>query len=305
MPHRICAWDPSSLAPMSDSSTSAVPVFAAVAWATMGFGVLVTLGGAVDSLADPTVVIGAVVFGAGAVTLVFLGFRSFAFGHVARRAAVTAGLLAVLQGILMAINEAAGWLDDEISVARMAIEVLLTANVLMLFGALALAAWWGSGFSLPRRNLRSSDGRWLVVGASTLLVLAATGALNSLSDAVLPADAVAGDLADEFGPAAPALRSVGIVHPLLSVVGGMFVAWIAAARTKLASQTSKRLATALVFMVLSQMFIGIASIFFLTPTAIQVIHLAVANVMWIVFVVLGASVLGDREVTQTAQAVAG
>ena len=50
------------------------------------------------------------------------------------------------------------------------------------------------------------------------------------------------------------------------------------------------------------MFIGIANIFFLTPLALQIVHLMVADVLWIVFVGFGASLLGDpvRSAAQTS-----
>lgn len=45
--------------------------------------------------------------------------------------------------------------------------------------------------------------------------------------------------------------------------------------------------------VLLQFFVGIANIFFLTPLAIQVIHLMIADALWITFVLFSVSWLGD------------
>ena len=56
---------------------------------------------------------------------------------------------------------------------------------------------------------------------------------------------------------------------------------------------TQRAASAVTLVVLSQMFIGIANIFFLTPLSLQIIHLMVADVLWIAFVVFGASFLSD------------
>ena len=83
-----------------------------------------------------------------------------------------------------------------------------------------------------------------------------------------------------------------MLHPALAVVGGMFVAWVATGRSRTASARSRQLATVLTFTVLSQMFIGIANIYFFTPISIQLIHLAVADIMWIVYVVFAASLMG-------------
>jgi cytochrome c oxidase assembly protein subunit 15 len=43
--------------------------------------------------------------------------------------------------------------------------------------------------------------------------------------------------------------------------------------------------------VLSQVFIGIGNIFLLTPLTMQIVHLMVADALWILFVLLGASAL--------------
>ncbi len=45
--------------------------------------------------------------------------------------------------------------------------------------------------------------------------------------------------------------------------------------------------------VLLQFFVGIANIFFLTPLAIQVIHLMVADLLWLSYVFFCVSWLGD------------
>jgi len=46
--------------------------------------------------------------------------------------------------------------------------------------------------------------------------------------------------------------------------------------------------------VLSQFFVGIANIFFLTPLSLQVLHLMVADLLWIAFVLFSLSLLGDE-----------
>ena len=166
-------------------------------------------------------------------------------------------------------------------------------NTFLLLGALTLTAWWGSGNAPPQQSLRSRTGLWLLGGAAILLVLGATGALNALADTVFPSDTVTGDLAEKFGPTAPWLSRLRIVHPVVAVIGGMAVAWIATKESRRASERSRRLASAVTIIVLSQMFVGIANIFFLTPLSLQVIHLMVADLLWIVYVVYAAALIGE------------
>jgi heme A synthase len=82
-----------------------------------------------------------------------------------------------------------------------------------------------------------------------------------------------------------------VIHPVLAVVGGIFVAWIAVRLSADSPEKPKRLAFAITLIVFSQMFVGVANIYLQTPLFMQVTHLMIADVLWIVFVVFGATVL--------------
>lgn len=306
---------------ISESSRTKQRVFAGVAWATLAFNVLVIVGGSIvratgsgdgcgetwpkcgDQFIPPSPAVETVIefshrvssflAGIGVAAVFVLALWVFRKGSVVRKAATWSGVFLVLEALLGAALVLFGWVDDDVSVGRMLVVPLHLTNTFLLLGSLTLTAWWGSGFPTPKQTFRSPAGRWLLIGALTILVIGATGALNALADTVFPADSVTGDLADKFGPTAPTLSRLRIVHPVISVVGGMFVAWIATSRSRRSPERTTRLASAVTLIVLSQMFVGIANIFFLTPLSLQLIHLVVADVLWIAFVVFGASLVGD------------
>ncbi len=145
----------------------------------------------------------------------------------------------------------------------------------------------------PTTEGKQKSIRWLWIGAIVLLILGATGALNALADTIFPADSVAEGIADEFGPTAPLLLRLRIIHPVVAIAGGLLVGWIAADTARRGSRTTKRLASTVSIVVLLQFFVGIANIFFLTPLVIQVTHLMVADILWLSFVLFCVSWLGD------------
>lgn len=320
-----------TLLPMPDVSAKNRRLFSAVAWATLAFNVLVVIGGAIvratgsgDGCGEtwpkcgdqfipssPTVEtviefshrVSSFVAGIGVLFVVILAFRCFAKGDIVRRAAVLSGVVLVVEALVGAALVVFGWVDDDISVGRLIVVPLHLANTFVLLGALTATAWWGSGFDKPRRSWRSKSGRWIAVGAAVLIVLGATGALNALADTIFPSDSVTGDLASKFGPTAPLLSKLRVIHPFVSVIGGMLVAWIATGEARRASERTKRFATIVTFVMLSQVFVGIANIFFLTPLIIQVIHLLVADILWIAYVLFAVSLMGDRERVLASQAV--
>ena len=204
----------------------------------------------------------------------------------------------VLEALLGAALVLFGWVDADISVGRLVVVPLHLINTFLLLGSLAVTAWWGSGFPPPSHELDKSTKRWLIVGGLVILVLGVSGALNALADTVFPSESVVGDLSEKFGPTAPLLSNLRIVHPIVAIAGGLLVGWIATSRSLHAGTRSKRLSGAVVIVIFSQFFIGIVNIFLLTPLLVQVIHLMVADILWIAYVFLWASLLGERQVTQ-------
>ena len=94
-------------------------------------------------------------------------------------------------------------------------------------------------------------------------------------------------------------------HPLLSIVLGLGVAYIAQTLSRDASEGTRRFAVIILGLIVLQFFVGITNIFLLTPVEVQVIHLAMADAIWIAYVLFGASWLGDPvSVAQDAKAAA-
>ncbi len=232
--------------------------------------------------------------GLGVAALFFMALWVYDRGHIVRRAAFVSAVLLVIEALLGAALVLFGWVEDDISGGRMVAVALHLTNTFLLLGALTLTAWWGSGHPAPRAYDKRTV-RWLVAGAATILVLGATGALNAIGDAVFPADSVASGIADEFGPTAPLLLRLRVIHPVVAVAGGIFVAWVAMRLSLSAGARSKRMSLWVTIIVFSQMFIGIANILLLTPLYAQVVHLMVADVLWISFVLFGATTLADTD----------
>lgn len=316
---------------MVDVSPVRSRVFALVAWATLAFNVLVVLGGTVvratgsgdgcgetwpkcgDQFVPPNATAETLIefshrassflAGLGVALVVILALWFFPRGNLVRKAALVSGIFLVLEALLGAALVLFGWVDADVSVGRLFVVPLHLINTFLLIGSLGVTAWLGSGLPSPTRKLNSSAQRWLLAGALVILVISVTGALNALADTIFPAVSVVGDLSEKFGPTAPFLSKLRLLHPLVAIGGGLLVAWIAVNASRTGSLRSQRLSGAVTIVVLTQFFIGIANIYFLTPLSIQVIHLMVADVLWLVYVFLTMSVLGDDERARTTDEV--
>jgi heme A synthase len=307
---------------MPEASRRRRRIFSIVAWSALVFNLAVVAGGTIvratgsgdgcgqtwpkcgDQFIPPNATVETLIefshrassfaAGIGIAALFVLSFWAFSKGSIVRKAAMASLILLVIEALLGASLVLFSWVDADISVGRMIAVPLHLTNTFFLLGALALTAWWSSGNPEPA-NERSRDSmRWLLIGAVTLLVVGGTGALNAIADAVFPSESVVAGISAEFGPTAPALLRLRIVHPVLAVSGGMFVGWVATRFSLSKSATTRRLAGAVVLIVLSQVFIGLGNVFLLTPIGMQVLHLMVADALWILFVLLGASALSER-----------
>jgi len=241
--------------------------------------------------------------GIGVAFVVVLALWFFAKGHLVRKAAVVSGVLLIVEALLGAALVLYGWVDADVSAARMIVVPLHLTNTFLLLGALTITAWWGSGFRVPAKPINRSTMTWLVWGAAVIVVVGASGALNALADTIFPSQSVTGGLAEKFGPTAPILSKLRVIHPILAVAGGLFVAWLATSRGRFGSPFTRRMSSAVTLIVFSQFFVGIANVFFLTPLSLQVVHLMVADFLWIAYVLFSMSLLGDGVAAKPKQSV--
>lgn len=167
------------------------------------------------------------------------------------------------------------------------------ANTLILIAWIGLTAWFASGQPAPRLQLNA---RLATVAATLfgLIVIGMTGAIAALGDTLFPASSLAEGLAQDLSPTAHLLLRLRILHPTLAVaVGGVaaVLAWWSSLQHRAPmAQTLGRAAGALV---LVQWAVGTTNLLLLAPIWLQLIHLLMADLLWLAFVFLGAALLAD------------
>jgi cytochrome c oxidase assembly protein subunit 15 len=103
---------------------------------------------------------------------------------------------------------------------------------------------------------------------------------------------MAAGLSAEFASDAPALLRLRLVHPFVAVATGIFLAWIGFGLLRATgSPSSRRAGAGLVTLVTVQFVAGVTDVLLLAPIWLQLVHLLLANALWIVLVV---AVLDDR-----------
>jgi heme A synthase len=174
------------------------------------------------------------------------------------------------------------------SVARAAWTASHLSNTFALIAAVVLTGW----FATPRPPAGESNRRLylslLVALAGTVLV-GVSGAIAALGDTLFPVRSFAEGWRQDVSPTAHLFVRLRILHPFLAVGIG---AGLLAVTGKLVVDDRPRgvraPATLAAALVLAQIAAGLVNLALLAPIPMQIVHLLLADLLWIALVRLAA-----------------
>jgi heme A synthase len=227
--------------------------------------------------------------------LVFWAFRAFPKGSLVRLGAVLTTFFVLTEGAIGAGLVLFEKTAQDKSTARVVSLSVHLINTFLLVGCIALTAWWASGGKRPRWRA-SGNVRWfLLAGLLGTLILGVSGAITALGDTLYPVTSLAEGLRADMSSAAPFVVQFRKYHPAIAILVGGFLAVFAiyrAART--AAPTTRLLAFSLCGLVLIQWAMGGLDVLLLAPYWIQLVHLFLADLLWIAAVLLSADLLSQH-----------
>ncbi|MCJ7512801.1 MAG: COX15/CtaA family protein [Anaerolineales bacterium] len=170
------------------------------------------------------------------------------------------------------------------------------ANTYLLLAALTLTATLGD---TQRSAVWRGERRLVLLGSLTLvclLVVGMSGAVTALGDTLFrPASLTAG-IAQELAPASHPLVRMRLIHPLVAVLSSMITAYYALTLKERAPDSTRRRGAATLWALLAaQLGAGAANVVLLAPLGLQVFHLMLSDLIWILVVALSAGVLTATE----------
>ncbi|MEX0795843.1 MAG: COX15/CtaA family protein, partial [Acidimicrobiia bacterium] len=212
--------------------------------------------------------------------------RSSAKGDPARTGATVSLVAVVGEALIGAMIVLAAWVGDDDSVARAIAVPLHLVNTLLLLAALTLTIFWLSGGGRLDFRTHRTAFRWVMVGGIALLLISATGAVTALADTLFPKDGIGLDL--EAG--SHFLTRLRIIHPALAVLTAVVAWW------KLGTEVRSAESRAVVVLVGAMLVTGIVNVSLGVPVWMQLVHLALADALWVSYVLLAARTLEARPV---------
>jgi len=207
-------------------------------------------------------------------------FRVFGRGHLVRRAAVLSTLFLAAEALIGRGIVLSGLVAHDASMARAVSSSAHLVNTFLLVGSLTLTVCWARE-DAPRK-LRASTGLTpgLATGLVAIIVVGMTGAVAALGDTLFPARSLAEGLASDMSASAHLFLRIRTWHPVAAVAMAgyiLVISSLAASRTKrlrpLANTVSK--------VVVAQIAAGIVNLWLLAPIFMQLVHLLLADVLFI------------------------
>jgi cytochrome c oxidase assembly protein subunit 15 len=226
------------------------------------------------------------------IVLVIWAFRLQPIQVFVRRMAVMSFIFIIIEGGLGAALVRFELVGDNSSWARAVMIGLHLLNTLILLAFLTLTAW-GAGQQKTYIQITAQTRLFalFIVGMVLFAILSAAGAITALGDTLFPSESLIEGMQQDLSPTAHFLIRLRVWHPIIAVVTSIYLFSLGWYVQRTASE---HLATRInwLFMVISlQIGVGFVNVALLAPLWMQVVHLLLADTLWILLLLVTAETL--------------
>ena len=233
--------------------------------------------------------------------LVGWAYRLYPRRHPVRLGAMFSLVFFIIEGLLGAGLVRFELVVDNASLTRAVAMGIHLVNTFVLLTFMTLTSWWASGGE-PVRVSGQSQRLWSFgIGLLLVTLLGSSGAVTALGDTLFPDESLIEGLRQDLSPTVHALKRLRVVHPFIGLLTGLYLALLGVRyRQPYYPKTVRRLASALLAVFGLQFIIGVVNVILLAPVWIQLVHLFMADLVWMLLVLLAASVLREQApITET------
>jgi len=225
-------------------------------------------------------------------------FRTHPRKHIVRLGASLSLFFIITEALLGAGLVLFEWVAHNTSVARAISMPLHLLNTFLLLAALTLTAWWASGGAVFRLRGQGRLLHVLVGGLLAVLVVGMTGAVIALGDTLFLGLGVQ----PEGSPLVRTLIAIRPIHPVVAVLAGVYLStagiWVLNQRPH---PVVARLVMALMLLYVVQLLAGAVNVVLKAPVWMQLLHLLLSDMLWVVLVLLSAAALAAEQAPASVQ----
>jgi heme A synthase len=221
------------------------------------------------------------------VGLTFFSFRLYPKGHIVRRGGVLTLVFVIIEALFGAALVLLELVAHNASLTRAFSMSLHLVNTLVLVGVITLTGMWVRGVAAPDFKGRGRMLTWIIVGVVMTMLLGASGGIAALGDTLVPATSFAHGLSQDLDMTANVLLRLRVLHPVIAIATGIVMVVVSQVIAQMNPVAGTRKASrVLLAAYVGQLGLGTVNMVLLAPIPIQLMHLLLADVIWIAFVVL-------------------
>lgn len=232
----------------------------------------------------------------GVLVLAVAVFRSQPAGHPARKGALFSLVFIITEALVGAGLVLFEWVAHDASLGRVIAMSVHLINTFLLLAALAATCWWLSGGE-PICLKGHGVTLWLfVIAFLVVIVLGVSGAVTALGDTLFKSTSLVEGIRQDFSPTAHFLIRLRIYHPLLAGLVGLYLLFLSGLVAMFrVARGIRRLCALLAGLFVVQLAAGMVNLILLAPVWMQLVHLFLADAVWITLALLALANFGESE----------
>jgi len=230
------------------------------------------------------------------VVLFALAFKIYPRGHTVRLGASFSLLFIITEALVGAGLVLFEWVASDASIGRAFSITVHLVNTFMLLASLGLTAWWGSG-GKPIRISGQGIVVWgFGIGFVGVILIGITGAITALGDTLFPIDSLAEGIRQDFSATSHVLLRLRVWHPVVAIIIGFYTIFLSLISYLFFQKRQTRIfAILLLILFIVQLIAGLVNLILLAPLWMQIVHLLLADLVWITLVLLAANTFAIKD----------
>lgn len=223
-----------------------------------------------------------------------LAFRLFPKGHMARAGSVACFAFTFSEALIGAVLVLYKLVAHNPSGYRALAGSMHLINTFLLLASLTLTAWWSR--DNLRLRLRDQGATALALGVLLIVCMfvGVSGHIAALGDMLFPKATLMEGIRADFSPAASFMEHLRPWHPFLSIALGIYAILLSRTIARQRPELeSPRYARYCIWLFVIQIAAGFLNLILNAPIWMQIVHLFLADLLWINLILLSAAALGQ------------
>jgi protoheme IX farnesyltransferase len=227
------------------------------------------------------------------VGMLIWALKRYPQGHRVRKTAGASMIFIISESLVGAGLVLFEWVGENTSTARVIVMGVHLLNTHLLLASIVLTAWWASGGNPLRLNEQTSGIKWrFALGIVGVLILSMAGAVTALGDTLFPVETLLEGIQQDFSKASHFVVRLRVWHPVIAVAVGLYLIQFAYSLiSDNRSAWKRRFAIGLGALFSLQLVAGMVNLLLLAPVWMQIVHLFLADMVWLFLILLAAEQL--------------